>query len=226
MLLEKVHADGNKTTYSYDIAGRLATRTWARGVVTTYGYTTGQLTSVDYTNDPANTPAVSIAYDRLGREVRRAGVPPAPGSIPLAETLYDYDPATLALDTETITIDPDGSGPLPGLTRILDRSKDVLNRDSGFELKTESLNTENSVTYGYDASGRMSTVTSPAGTFTYAYTPGSSLVASVTGPVHIVTNTWEPNRDVLDVKDNRIPSTTTPISFASRSEPAWSRASG
>jgi RHS repeat-associated protein len=71
---------------------------------------------------------------------------------------------------------------------------------------------EHSLTYDYDNSGRLASVTSPAGTFSYTYTPGSSLIASVTGPAHTVTNTWEPNRDVLDVKENRIPSTTTPIS--------------
>jgi YD repeat-containing protein len=83
---------------------------------------------------------------------------------------------------------------------------------------------EHTLTYDYDNSGRLSTVTSPAGTFTYSYTPGSSLIASVnTFPLPLgegqgegaqltVTNTWEPNRDVLDVKENRIPSTTPPIS--------------
>jgi RHS repeat-associated protein len=79
-------------------------------------------------------------------------------------------------------------------------------------LPVSSGSAEHSLTYGYNASGRLASVTSPAGTFSYTYAPGSSLLESVTTPVHVVTNTWEPNRDVLDVKDNRIPSTTTPIS--------------
>jgi RHS repeat-associated protein len=187
-------------------------------VVTTYSYTAGQITSVEYANDPTNTPTVNITYDRLGRPVRRANAP-------FAETLYNYDPATLALDTETVTIDPDGPGSLPSLTRILDRDQDALGRErSTGILPVTNGSAEHSLTYDYDASGRLSTVTSPAGTFTYVYTPGSSLIASVnTFPLPLgegqgegaqltVTNTWEPNRDVLDVKDNRIPSTNTTIS--------------
>jgi YD repeat-containing protein len=228
-LLSKRDAANQQVNYTYDVAGRVLTRTWARGVVTTYGYTAGQLTSVEYSNDPTNTPAVSIAYDRLGRPVRRANAP-------LAETLYNYDPATLALDTETVTIDPDGPGSLPALTRILDRDQDTLGRErSTGILPVTNGAAEHSLTYDFDNSGRLSTVTSPAGTFTYSYTPGSSLIASVnTFPLPLgteplgeipegskgqgegaqltVTNTLEPNRDVLDVKDNRIPSTNTTIS--------------
>jgi RHS repeat-associated protein len=205
VLLGKRDAANQEVTYTYDIAGRVLTRTWARGVVTTYSYIAGQLTSTTYTNDPANTPAVSIAYDRLGRQVSQSNG--------LATTDYDYDSGTLALDTETVTIDPDGPGPLPALTRILDRSRDNLGREGSTGiLPVSNGSAEHALIYGYDASGRLGSVTSPAGTFTYAYTPNSSLIASVTGPVHVVTNTWEPNRDVLDVKDNRIPSTTTPIS--------------
>jgi RHS repeat-associated protein len=126
---------------------------------------------------------------------------------------YSYDPATLALDTETITIDPDGSGSLPALTRVLDRSTDTFGRQSGTAVSAVGSGTpEHYTNYAYDNSGRLSTVTSPAGTFTYTYTPNSSLITTVSGPAHTVTNTWEPNRDVLDVKENRIPSTTPPIS--------------
>jgi YD repeat-containing protein len=95
----------------------------------------------------------------------------------------------------------------------LDRDRDTLGRErSTGILPVTNGAAEHTLTYDYDESGRLASVTSPAGTFTYSYTPGSSLIASVTGPVHTVTNTWEPNRDVLDVKDNRIPSTTPPIS--------------
>jgi YD repeat-containing protein len=121
--LSKRDAANQQVNYTYDVAGRVLTRAWAKGVVTTYGYTAGQLTSVEYSNDPTNTPTVNITYDRIGRPVRRA-------NIPLAETLYAYDAATLALDTETVTIDPDGSGSLTANTRILDRSRDSLGRES------------------------------------------------------------------------------------------------
>ncbi len=40
---------------------------WARKVVTTYGYDRGLLETVTYTNDPANTPGVIYDYDVFGR---------------------------------------------------------------------------------------------------------------------------------------------------------------
>jgi RHS repeat-associated protein len=160
-----------------------------------------------------NTQTTSSSYSSL------------PSQSLLSSVSYAYDPATLSLATETVTIDPDGNGPLPSLTRILDRSTDTLGRQrSTGILPVSNGSAEHSLTYDYDDSGRLSTITSPAGTFTYAYTPNSSLIASVTtsplplgegqgeGAKLTATNTWEPNRDVLDVKDNRIPSTTLPIS--------------
>ncbi len=204
-LLGKRDAANQEVTYTYDIAGRVLTRTWVRGVVTTYGYLAGELTSTTYTNDPANTPSVVMSYDRLGRQTASSSL--------LSSVYYAYDPVTLALDTETVVIDPDGSGSLPSLTRVLDRSDDALDRQSGTAVSAVGSSTpEHFTNYGYDNTGRLSNVTSPAGTFTYSYLANSSLIASVTGPVHTVTNTWEPNRDVLDVKDNRIPSTSIPIS--------------
>jgi RHS repeat-associated protein len=174
------------------------TRTWARGVVTTYGYTAGQLTSVEYSNDPTNTPTVNIAYDRLGRITDQSN--------DRSTTDYDYDPASLRLIREETTIDPDGAaGPLPSLTRTIDRSRDNLQRPTGFVLGNE-----HAVGYGYDVSGRLATLSAQglpnlpgkAHAFEYLYAPGSSLISKVTGPVHEVDNTYETNRNVLSEKKN------------------------
>ena len=63
--------------YTYTPGGRLKTRTWARGVVTTYGYgfddaNSGndypELVQVDYTSDPQATPSITYTYDRRGRQ--------------------------------------------------------------------------------------------------------------------------------------------------------------
>jgi YD repeat-containing protein len=99
---------------------------------------------------------------------------------------------------ETVTIDPDGSGSLPALTRILDRDQDTLGRErSTGILPVTNGAAEHSLTYAYDNSGRLSTVTSPAGTFSYTYTPNSSLIATVTGPVHTVTG--RKNMDIHEI---------------------------
>jgi hypothetical protein len=59
--------------YTYPAGGRLASRTWARGLTTPYTYNNaGDLSTVDYSDA---TPDVSYGYDRRGRQktIGRAG---------------------------------------------------------------------------------------------------------------------------------------------------------
>ena len=66
LLTNKVYTDGKGPSYTYTPDGKLATRTWARGVSTTYAYNgSGLLLSVDYSD---TTPDVAYTYDRLGRQ--------------------------------------------------------------------------------------------------------------------------------------------------------------
>jgi YD repeat-containing protein len=66
LLEQKLYADGHGPAYTYTADGKLATRTWARGITTTYEYDAlGQLESVTYSDD---TPSVTYTYDRLGRQ--------------------------------------------------------------------------------------------------------------------------------------------------------------
>ena len=64
-LTNKVYDDGLGPFYSYTVGGRLRTRTWARGVVTTYH--TNALGEVFATTYSDGTPAVTNQFDRLGR---------------------------------------------------------------------------------------------------------------------------------------------------------------
>jgi hypothetical protein len=202
----KQYADTKGTDYTYTAAGRLQTRVWARGITTTYGYTNGLLTSTDYSD---STPDVTITYDPLGRQstVTQSNQ---------SQIAYTYDPANLALDTETSRYDIDHDGTYEFI-RVLDRSRDALHRDHGWQL-TNGTAIENQATYGYSAThGRLSTVVgggdvSSPQTFTYGYTPDSNLIQTVSGPIHSVTNTWESNRDVLDIKENKV-GTTVVSSF-------------
>ena len=64
-MTSNAYADGNGPSYAYSLAGRLATRTWARGVTTSYSYdNAGSLANTMYSD---GTPAVTNNYDRLGR---------------------------------------------------------------------------------------------------------------------------------------------------------------
>ena len=207
LLIAKRDAVSLGADYEYDVAGRLTKRTWARsqaGVRLATLYTPNsfnEITNIDYAD---NTPDVTIAHDRLGR---RSAVTQTNQS----KISYAYDSANLALDTETIQYDIDHNGTYE-FTRLLDRSRDSLNRDNGFQLK-DGITLENQATYGYSATdGRLlnviggGDVSSPQ-TFTYGYTPNSNLLQTVTGPIHTVTNAWEANRDVLDTKENKVGST-------------------
>ena len=92
---------------------------------------------------------------------------------------------------------------------MLDREQDSLLRDSGWQLGAlASAGPEHQVTYQYSpTTGRLKHVGNGVETFTYGYTPNSSLLASITGPAHTVTNTWETDRNVLSLKQNKVGTT-------------------
>ena len=210
----KRDAESKGADYTYTLAGRLKTRTWARigtggnRVTTTYAYDQGMLESITYANDPTGTPSVSLTYDSFGRSFTVA----QGGNL----HTYAYESTTFALDTETVAYDTDADG-TADFTRVLDRHQDSLLRDSGWELKAGST-LENAVSYGYDSAGRLRHVDSayplpgsPA--FTYGYVSGSyGLIDTVSGPAHIVNNNWEGDRDVLLDKINHLATPTNPVS--------------
>ena len=64
LLLSRRDAAGNEFKYSYNRSDRLKTRKDARGIVTTYNYSSmGELLGTDYSDE---TPDLSFAYDRIG----------------------------------------------------------------------------------------------------------------------------------------------------------------
>jgi RHS repeat-associated protein len=198
LLANKRYADNKGPDYSYDGAGRLMTRLWARlfngaRLATHYTWNSfGELGAVDYADD---TPDVAITYDRLGRITSQGNG--------VAVSVFSYSPITLRLSSEGITYDLNRDG-TPELVRQLVRSDDTHLRSTGYQLKNGTT-LEAQATYGYDNAGRIETVNGgDLGTFTYGYVPGSTLIGTVTGPVHTVTNTYEPNRDVLTLKQNKV----------------------
>ena len=105
------------------------------------------------------------------------------------------------------------------LARVLTRQSTptMPARSAGYALTPVGSGVaEAAVTYDYEpVAGRVNTVTAPssAGTpaFGYSYVPARPhLLYQGTAPTHTVTNTWEANRDVLDVKVNPNPSANQP----------------
>jgi RHS repeat-associated protein len=183
LLLEKVYADGNKTTYTYTPEGQLLTRTWARGVATIYTHdpASGDLTLIDYSD---STPDVTFRdYDTQGRP----------------HTITD------GLGTRTLSYATGGFLSGDSFTGV----SYTYNNGRVSDLSLGSYH----VTYGYDAAtGRFETVTYQPGmpeaqTFTYSYVPDSDLLhqlsVTLSGVEGLVTRTYEPNRDVLTQVKNQ-----------------------
>ena len=189
LLLAKTDANNASVTYAYDAAGRMTSRTWARGVVTSYGYdaATGQLLSTTYSD---STPSVSYTYDRRGR---MASVVDGVGTRTFTYTGYDQ------LAGEAIALTGFGTGSL------------------GYTFDTYGRRTAVSPTLqrtGYSAFGQTWPYTYEAGTgllasvgtanaFTYTYLANSALPSSI-GSVNSESKelTWAAHRDELVAYDN------------------------
>ena len=181
--------------YRYTAAGRLSARTWERGVVTSYGYEEGVLTSVTYTGESNGytTPNLAYGYDHFGRitGVTRGGQ---------AHANYTYDPVNLTLKTEHLNQD------LTAIAAVLNRGYDILLRPKTNHIAGANGNLYQA-TYDYDTASRLEKVTNQANlAFEYQYEANAwNLIEKMTGPSHHVDNTWELTRNVLDQKLNVVP---------------------
>lgn len=147
--------------YTYTAAGRLLTRTWERGVSTTYGYTfAGDLSEVDYSDD---TPDVAYAYNRRGL---RSEVEDASG----VRTLT-YNGAG------QLTSESYASGLLEGLS--LTHAYDSLLRREALTLK-EDATALHSQEFGYGAASRLESIAAGDDEVGYTYSANSPLVETVT----------------------------------------------
>jgi len=181
LLTQKVYANGQGPTYAYSSDGKLTTRTWARGATTSYSYDgAGALTNTVYS---AGTPAVSFAYDRLGRAIT---VTDGQGT-----RTNVYSSATLALSQERL---PGGS--------VVAYTRDPLNRPSGV-----ALDQDYAVEYGYDNQGRLASLSSQVQsverTFAYPFVTNSELLEGWSSPGAIASRrTFEPTRDLVATVTN------------------------
>jgi RHS repeat-associated protein len=186
LLINKVYADGKGPSYAYSPEGLLARRTWARGVITDYGYDAfGSLVSKSYSDE---TPAVSLCYNAQGKLLTAIcdGV---------STNCYAYN------QFGQITNELQN-----GMS--LARSYDSFGRPTGYCIG-DGLAEGSSVSYAYDTSGRFSSVSSGTNTFAYSYLPGSSLVSGMTASTgHAWDRIYEPTRDLIATVHNRYGSRT------------------
>lgn len=204
-----------KYDYSNAAAERVVKRTWARSgeaVKTEYHYSgvTGDLTWVDYTDAVAGTTTdVSYTYTRTGQ---LNTVVDATGT-----RQFYYSQGQLAYEY------PDNTffhGYVRSTQRQLSGLNQVPGRYAGFMLGKDTdrmpqtnnpdLDSEMTVTYGYDNFGRVTQVdagykakTTPTARAalsvpgTYAYEPQSNLWKKLTQGSYAMEREFEPKRDVL-----------------------------
>ena len=152
LLVQKLYEDGKGPSYTYTPDGKLATRTWARGVVTEYGYdVAGELASVQYSD---GTPPILKTYNRLG----------SPVSIISAGTtnIFEYSATTLEKISDT------------QLGYAIRYGNDNLGR-----MEKISITNLYDGTYSYDVFGRFATTSFEGMDFNYTYLPGSDQVETL-----------------------------------------------
>jgi RHS repeat-associated protein len=186
LLMAKTDANTAAVTYGYDSAGRMTTRTWARGVVTNYGYdaATGELLSTTYSDA---TPAVTHTFNRLGRLTT---VTDGTGSRTFTYTTHGQ------LATEALNVTGFGS---TSSSFAYDNSlRRVSATVAGFH-----------VAYHYEDLGRLSFVHSYSsgwsslGNYRFNYLANSNLLSSVSNGTGysigtaLQVFTWSPHRNDL-----------------------------
>ena len=161
LLLQKLDDSNQGPSYSYHASGLLASRTWARGVVTNYQYNAaGELTNTSYSD---GTTTVSRTYHRDGQV---ASVTDAAGT-----HTYAYAHPGRGFSQESIA-----GGWLDGI--VYSSAATANGQLAGLSVsKSNELLYE--VGYGYDNQSRLDTVTSADSSFHYQYTANSDRIASV-----------------------------------------------
>ncbi|MEN3327398.1 MAG: hypothetical protein V7638_2205 [Acidobacteriota bacterium] len=167
LVTSKQDAANKQVTYTYDLLGRTATRTWARlsggnPLVTTYSYdpNSAELTGLTYSD---GTQPDTVTYDRGGRQ---ATVADAAGS------------HTLNYNTGGQLLSDQISGGLLDQVTVTNGYDSLLRRNS-LQATRNAASLANQ-TYGYDTSSRLETVTSGSQTATYAYYPSTGQLNTTT----------------------------------------------
>ena len=224
-LLKKSYADGHGPKYEYTEAGQLKTRTWARRTISedqrqsavqtqyTYDKTTGALAQVTHPTEQkilnSSTPnsSTSYQYDTSGRLKKVTD--------PTGTREFQYDIQN-RIKSEIVTVN---SLNVESSKLKVERSDVVryrINRTYTEYGQPESValrdlnaapgeGLQYDVNYQWDHHNQLAAVTSPAGTFTYAYDEKNpALLTKLTGPAHETTTTWEPNRNLITSITNTV----------------------
>ena len=151
----------NGPAYTYTSAGRLNTRTWARGIVTSYAYNAaGEVKTTTYSD--GTTLAVGYGYDRLGRQTGITN-----GTSVTALTLNDAG---------CVLIEAYTNGPLNGWA--VTNGYDALLRRTNLVTLYGGVR-QTVATNNFDAASRMGTISDGTNSATYSFLANSPLVSQI-----------------------------------------------
>jgi RHS repeat-associated protein len=179
-------------TYTYNARRNITQRTWDRGPVTTYTYkeaagnNTGELLAVNY-SDPTDTD-LAYTYTRLGSLKTATD---ATGT-----RNFFYRASDRQIDYEQLPA-------LYGASMKIGQDYDAFGRSGGYWFGTAAGVASHRQTYGYAPdSGRLQSVSSALGSFTYAYLPNSHLISTLQGPLcggepFVLTRQYAADSDLL-----------------------------
>ena len=181
LVTNKVYADGHGPAYSYTPNGNLASRTWARGVVTSYLYDGwNSLTNTSYSD---GTPSISLSYDAMGRQVS------ATDAAGTTVTAYDAYGAVSSESTAGL------------YSKTISRTRDVYGRDLGYTVD----NSRKSIIEYEADTGRMKRVMFAGAWFTWSYLGGTDLKSRLQyGGSGYTDYTYEQSRDLLTEVKNHV----------------------
>jgi RHS repeat-associated protein len=155
-LLATVDPLGDRTTSGYDAAGRLVTTTDALNHVTSYGYDAANNRTTLTDADGNTTTWVHDAANRVTTQTDPTG----------ANTTYSYDAANRLLSTTD------------RLGRRIDTGYDADNRQTSQNWYANGGGFLQTLTWTYDAAGRMLTAQSPGGNYTFGYDANNRVTSS------------------------------------------------
>jgi RHS repeat-associated protein len=160
-MTNKVYTDGAGPTYTYTSAGRVQTRTWARGIRRTNEFdNAGEIVGIKYSDGTSN---VVYNLDRLGR---RTNIVDGAGSRYLV-----YTESGLPL------VETNASGVLAGVA--ITNGYDSFGRRTAIGMLTNG-NSAFVHTYAYASASRLTNVSDGNYNATYSYLANSPLVSQIT----------------------------------------------
>ena len=191
----KQDAHGRRVRYSYTPGGKLQTRTWARGVTTSYHYDADNHVDLRMIGYSDGTNDVHFSYNRIGLKLT------VEDSGGLTTYTYREDAPTVVHSETTGTA-------VYSEPKTLTYLRDDLGRSRGFQVGTTGeLEKDYSVGYGYDSAGRLKSVHAHGYWFEYAYEPysNSDLVKTIVAPFVKKTEfQYEQGRDRIVSVSNRV----------------------